>query len=82
MKKIILALSAIVAATVVIPAAASAQDVRLRVGDDRGMARGYDHGYRGPRAEYRGDHDRGWHRGWHNRDRVVVIKERRHHHWD
>jgi hypothetical protein len=75
--KIILALAAIAAATVVVPGTASAQDVRVRIGNDRG----YHQDYRGPRAEYRGYHDRGLHRGWRNRDRVVVIKERRRH-WD
>jgi hypothetical protein len=73
------AFAAVVAATAIAPTLASAQDVRVRIGDDRGMARHYDRGYHGPRAEYRGD--RGWHRGWRNRDRVVVIKQRRHH-WD
>jgi hypothetical protein len=73
------AFAAIVAMTVAAPSLASAQDVRLRIGDDRGMSRDHDGGFRGPRAEYRGD--RGWHRGWRNRDRVVVIKHRRHR-WD
>lgn len=76
------AFAAAVVATMAAPTFASAQDVRVRIGDDRGMSRGYGHGhhgYHGPRAEYRGD--RGWHRGWRHRDRVVVIKHRRHH-WD
>jgi hypothetical protein len=70
---------AAVVTTMIAPNLASAQDVRVRIGEGRGMSRDYDRGYHGPRAEYRGD--RGWHRGWRNRDRVVVIKQRRHH-WD
>jgi hypothetical protein len=73
------AFAAAVVATMTVPSFANAQDVRVRVGGDRGMSRDYDRGYRGPRAEYRGD--RGWHRGWGHRDRVVVIKQRRHR-WD
>jgi hypothetical protein len=73
------AFAAVVAATMISPTFASAQDVRVRIGDDHGTSRDYGHGYRGPRAEYRGD--RGWHRGWRNRDRMVVIKQRRHR-WD
>ena len=69
------AFAAAVVATMIAPALARAQDVRVRIGDDRGMYRDYDHGYHGPRAAYRGDH------GWRHRDRVVVIKQRRHH-WD
>lgn len=69
------AFAAVVIATMVAPSLASAQDVRVRIGDDRGMSRGFDRGYHGPRG------DRGWHRGWRHRDRVVVIKHRRHH-WD
>ncbi len=79
MKLSICAFAAAVAVTIIAPACASAQDVRIRVGEDRGMSRDYHRDYRGPRAEYRGD--RGWHRGWRNRDRVVVIKQRRHR-WD
>lgn len=73
------AFAAAVVATIIAPTFASAQDVRVRIGEDRGMSRDYDRDYRGPRAEYRGD--RGWHCGWRNRDRVVVIKQRRHR-WD
>lgn len=83
------AFAATVAATLIAPTLASAQDVKVRIGDDRGYSRDYDRSdrrddrrvYRGVRAEFRGHHDRGLHRGWRNRDRVVVIK-RRHHHWD
>jgi hypothetical protein len=82
MKKTILALTAVITAVIVLPATAGAQGISVRVGDDRGMHRGYGHDYREHRAEFRGDHDRGWHRGWRNRDRVVVIKQRRHRHWD
>lgn len=70
---------AAVVTTMIAPSLASAQDVRVRIGDGRDMSRDYDRGYHGPRGEYRGD--RGWHRGWRHRDRVVVIKQRRHH-WD
>ena len=73
------ALFALVSSTVFEPTFANAQDVRVRIGDDRVVSRDYHRGYYGPRAEYR--HDRGWHRGWRNRDRVVVIKQRLHH-WD
>jgi hypothetical protein len=73
------AFAAAIVATIITPTFASAQDVRVRIGEDHGMSRDYDRGYRGPRAEYRRDH--GWHRGWRNRDRVVVIKQRRHR-WD
>ena len=83
MKLAAYAFAATVIATFAAPTFASAQDVRVRIGDDRGISRGYDRGYdrgyHGPRAEYHGD--RGWHRGWRHRDRVVVIKERRRH-WD
>jgi hypothetical protein len=65
--------------TMIAPTFASAQDVRVRIGEDRLVSHDHDRGYHDARAEYRGD--RGWHRGWHNRDRVVVIKHR-HHHWD
>lgn len=78
MKLAAYAFAATVVATMIAPTFASAQDVRVRIGDDRGMSRDYHRGYHGPRAEYRGD--RGWHRGWRHRDRVVVIKRR--HHWD
>ena len=81
MKFVAYAFAATVVATLIAPTMATAQDVRVRIGDDRGMSRDYDRGYRGPRAEFR-DHDRGLHRGWRNRDRVVIIKERRHHRWD
>ncbi len=49
------AFAAVVAATAIAPTLASAQDIRVRIGDDRGMARHYDRDYHGPRAEYRGD---------------------------
>ncbi|WP_246660807.1 MULTISPECIES: hypothetical protein [unclassified Tardiphaga] len=71
--------AAAVAATVFTATFASAQDVPVRVGDDRGMSRDYDRGYFGQLAEYRGN--RGWHRGWRNRDRVVMVKHRRQR-WD
>jgi hypothetical protein len=70
---------AAVVTTMIAPNHANAQDVRVRIGESRGMSRDYDRGYHGPRPEYRGD--RGWHRGWRHRDRFVVIKQR-HHHWD
>ena len=82
MKLLAYALFALISAMVLAPTlanATNAHDARVRIGDDRGMSRDYHRGHYGPRTEYR--HDRGWHRGWPNRDRVVVIKQRRHH-WD
>lgn len=82
MKRIACLVAAVSAMTILGPLTANAQDVRIRVGDDRGYVRHHDHGFRGSRAEYFAGHDRGWHRGWRNRDRTVIIRERRHRHWD
>jgi hypothetical protein len=82
MKRIACLVAAVSAMTILGPLTANAQDVRIRVGDDRGYVRHHDHGFRDSRAEYFAGHDRGWHRGWRNRDRTVIIKERRRRHWD
>lgn len=80
MKLLNLAFAAAALAAVVAPNMANAQDIRVRVGGDRGMY-SHDRGFHDHRAEFRGHRDRGWHRGWRNRDRVVIVKERRHRHW-
>lgn len=72
MKILAYALFALVSSTVFAPTLANAQDVRVRIGEDRVVSRDYNRGYYGPRSEYRHD------RRWRNRDRVVVVKQRRH----
>jgi hypothetical protein len=85
MKKFAFICAAVV--TLAVPSVVSAQGVSVHVGDDgyyrdRGDYRGHYREYRGARAEYYGDHDRGWHRGWEHRgDRVTIIKRHRHD-WD
>ncbi|WNV11643.1 hypothetical protein [Tardiphaga sp. 709] len=51
------AFAAAVVATITTPTFASAQDVRVRIGEDHGMSRDYDRGYRGPS---RGISPRSW----------------------
>ena len=65
--KLRIALAAVVAAAVALPAIASAETVIIKRHGDR------DH-FRGARAEFR--HDRGWHRGWEHGHghRTVIIK--------
>ena len=85
MKKFAFICAAVV--TLAVPSVVSAQGVSVHVGDDgyyrdRGDYRGHYREYRGARAEYYGDHDRGWHRGWYHRygNRDVIIRP--HHYWD
>ncbi len=84
MRKLTYALAAVATLALAAPSIANAQDVRVRIGGDRDREVIRDRGeYRGVRAEFRGDRDRGWRRdGWRrDRDRVVIIK-RRHRDWD
>jgi hypothetical protein len=69
--KLRIALAAIVAAAVALPAVASAETVIIKKHGDR------DH-FRGARAELGFRHDRGLHRGWYNHhaNRTVIIKHR------
>jgi hypothetical protein len=70
--KLRIALAAVVAAAVALPAIASAETVIIKKHGDR------DH-FRGVRAEMGFRHDRGLHRGWYNHhhhaDRTVIIKK-------
>jgi hypothetical protein len=66
MKKLGLIAAAVAAIAIAAPSVASAEKIIIK--------RGGDHHY-GPRAEFRGHGDRGWHRG-HDR-KVVIIKHGR-----
>jgi hypothetical protein len=73
MKKLGFVIAALGALVVAAPSLANAETVIIKRGGYHGH-----HGY-GPRAEWRGHRDRGWHRGWrHGRgERTVIIKRHR-----
>jgi hypothetical protein len=71
MKKFGYVLAALGAIVIAAPSIASAETVVIKRG-------GHHDGY-GPRAEYRGHRDRGWHEGRHHHADKVVIVKRRHH---
>jgi hypothetical protein len=74
MKKLGYIIAALGALIIAAPSIASAQTVVIKRG---GGYHGHHHG--GPRAEFRGHRDRGYHRGSRHGhgDRVVIIKKRR-----
>jgi hypothetical protein len=91
MKKLAFAFAALATIAVAAPTIAGAEEFGIRVGGDHDRYADRDHdsyrqrAFRGARAEFYGEHDRGFHRGWYRgehrgHDRVVIIK--RHRHWD
>jgi hypothetical protein len=76
MKKLGYVIAALGALIIAAPSIASAETIVIKRGGGGGY-HGHHHG--GPRAEFRGHRDRGYHRGsgYGHRDRVVVIKRPR-----